>query len=235
MTMFEIRETMDGSQTLYLAEIDEHYHSTFGAVQESRHIFIREGFDLCRTRDICVLEIGFGTGLNCYLTLLAGLNSDRHISYYSIEKYPLPEEIWGRLNYSSHLEDRDSGFFTRLHSAPWNSNEMIGEQFLLYKMKGDLLQSDFIDLPSIDLVYFDAFSPEKQPELWEKAVFEQLFLKMNDNGILVTYCAKGYVRRSLQEVGFTVERIPGPPGKREMIRAVKKDKGPFGRLRASKG
>jgi tRNA U34 5-methylaminomethyl-2-thiouridine-forming methyltransferase MnmC len=223
----EIRETMDGSKTLYLEEIDEHYHSTFGAVQESQHVFIREGFAQCPKQDISVLEIGFGTGLNCYLTLMESLKREKITRYYSIEKFPLAEAFWGNLNYQLHVQDGNAEFFELLNKAPWGCEVEICSQFSLYKIKGDALQWDFIDLPKIDVVYFDAFSPEKQPELWEKPLFEKLFSMMHEQGILVTYCAKGIVRRTLQSIGFTVERIPGPPGKREMIRAVKriKDKG----------
>ena len=234
---------MDGSQTLYLEEIDEHYHSTFGAIQESEHVFIREGLEHCHAKEIILLEIGFGTGLNCYLTLLNCLKRDQTVRYYSAEKNPLPEEIWDQLNYSHSSHNADNELFKFLHKAPWNGVVAINDQFSICKMEGDVLQYDLIDLPNIDLVYFDAFSPDKQPELWEKPLFEKLFSKMNENGILVTYCAKGHVRRLLQAVGFCVERVPGPPGKREMLRAVKKDKGPFDpfgklrdrRIRAGKG
>lgn len=218
----EIRETMDGSQTLYLEEIDEHYHSTFGAIQESQHVFIREGLEHCTAKEISLLEIGFGSGLNCYLTLLNCLKTDQNISYYSFENSPLPEELWDQLNYSLPFRDNDAEFFKLLHKAPWNCIAAINDQFSICKIEGDVLQHDLIDLPMIDLVYFDAFSPDKQPELWEKPLFGKIFSRMNENGILVTYCAKGHVRRLLQAVGFCVERVPGPPGKREMLRAIKR-------------
>ena len=217
----EIRMTLDGSQTLYIEEIDEHYHSTFGAIQESQHIFIREGFDLCTLAEVKVLEIGFGTGLNCYLTLLNGLKKDQQVHYYSVEKYPVPETIWRNLEYSNHFPDSDSGFFESIHTASWNSDVVIDRQFTLRKIECDALQFDLIDLPSFDVVYFDAFSPDKQPEIWDHTIFERLYSRMNEHGILVTYCAKGQIRRLLQTVGFRVERIPGPPGKREMLRARK--------------
>jgi tRNA U34 5-methylaminomethyl-2-thiouridine-forming methyltransferase MnmC len=221
----EIRETLDGSHTVYEKEMDEHYHSTFGAIRESQHVFIKEGFGHCPAREIRVLEIGFGTGLNCYLTLVDNLKKDIEVSYYSVEKNPLPEEVWEKLNYSANFQDNESDFFWQLHNAPWNSDVRINSHFLLHKINGDALALNFIDLPKVDVVYFDAFSPEKQPELWERSLFEALFSKMNDHGIFVTYCAKGSVRRILQSVGFEVERIPGPPGKREMIRARKTEHG----------
>ena len=212
---------MDGSRTLYLEELDEHYHSTFGAIQESLHVFIREGFSRCILRNLRILEIGFGTGLNCYLTLMECLRKDVHVHYYAAEKFPVPQEIWNNLKYCDKMEDDNSGLFEKLHTIPWNCNVEINDQFTICKMECDVLQTDFIDLPQIDLVFFDAFSPEKQPELWDILVFEKIFSRMNFGGILVTYCAKGSVRRLLQTVGFTVERIPGPPGKREMLRAIK--------------
>src|SRR5512133_1337143 len=116
----EIRETLDGSQTLYLEELDEHYHSTFGAIQESQHVFIQAGFKQCPQSDIRVLEIGFGTGLNCYLTLLEGLESGKNVWYSAIEKFPLPEEVWKKLNYSHQLPDGNSGWFPLIHQAQWN-------------------------------------------------------------------------------------------------------------------
>ena len=218
----DIIETLDGSHTLYLEAIDEHYHSTFGAIQESQHVYIHSGLDLCSSNDIQVLEIGFGTGLNCYLTLLACLNSNKRIRYSSVEKYPLPADIWEKLNFGDYYPKASSELFSLLHKAPWNSEVEIQPQFFLHKIEADLLQLDFKNMPTFDLVYFDAFSPDKQPELWDQSVFEKLYSNMMDNSILVTYCAKGYVRRILQAIGFQVDRIPGPPGKREMIRAWKK-------------
>jgi tRNA U34 5-methylaminomethyl-2-thiouridine-forming methyltransferase MnmC len=217
----EITETQDGSHTLYLESIDEHYHSTFGAVQESQHVFIQAGFDLCPAKDIQVLEVGFGTGLNSYLTLISSLDSGKTVHYYTVENNPLTVEIWEKLNFTAHFPEHNPELFSSLHQADWNCIVEIQKQFFLHKIEADLLQLDFKDMPTFDLVYFDAFSPDKQPELWDQSVFEKLYLKMKENSILVTYCAKGYVRRMLQSVGFRVERIPGPPGKREMIRARK--------------
>ncbi len=217
----EIIETLDGSQTLYVGELDEHYHSTFGAIQESQHVFIQAGFQRCLQSDIRVLEIGFGTGLNCYLTLLAGLGSGKKVWYNGIEKFPLPEEVCEKLKFTYHFPNSDPEWFPLIHQAQWNGDAEIHPQFILHKIESDLLSLDWDKLTFVDLVYFDAFSPEKQPELWSPSIFEKIIDRMNPNGILVTYCAKGVVRRTLQSVGFVVERIPGPPGKREMIRATK--------------
>ena len=217
----EIRETLDGSHTLYLEELDEHYHSTFGAIQESEHVFIQAGLSICQRREVSILEVGFGTGLNCYLTLLRAQDSGQHIRYFAVEKFPLTQEVYNRLNYGTHQNTNASDIFSTIHKAAWDQESEIVEHFYLFKISGDLLQLNYELLPNFDLIYFDAFSPEKQPELWEQIVFERLFAKMKNNSILVTYCAKGSVRRALQAVGFKVERIPGPPGKREMIRAIK--------------
>lgn len=217
----EITRTQDGSNTLYLADLDEHYHSTFGAIQESMHVFIRSGFDFCSKPEIRILEIGLGTGLNCFLTRMAGRDSGKAVQYFAIEKYPLPARILENLNYGENFTPEEADLFSVLHDCPWNCNVQIDSRFMLHKIEADLLDLKFHDLPLFDLIYFDAFSPEKQPELWNLSIFEALYPKMSDNGILVTYCAKGAVRRNLQAAGFRVERIPGPPGKREMIRATK--------------
>lgn len=217
----EITGTLDGSDTLYLADLDEHYHSTFGAIQESMHVFIRSGFEVCSKTEICILEIGLGTGLNCFLTWMAGRDTDKSVKYFAIEKYPLPTAIVDNLNYNKTCTPSESDMFSSLHACKWECDIQLDHRFMLHKMEADLLSFNLCDLPAIDLIYFDAFSPEKQPELWELSIFEKLFSKMSSDGILVTYCAKGYVRRNLQKAGFSVERIPGPPGKREMIRAIK--------------
>lgn len=217
----DIVETLDGSHSLYVKSIDEHYHSTFGAIQESRHVFIQSGYNQFASKEIKILEIGFGTGLNCYLTLLNCLKSERAVHYYGIEKFPIAGEIWSKLNYPTHFPGSNPGLFSMIHEAEWNRETEIYPQFFLRKIETSVMDRDCFELPLVDLVYFDAFSPEKQPELWERSVFESLYSAMNLGGILVTYCAKGYVRRTLVDVGFQVERIPGPPGKREILRAKK--------------
>jgi tRNA U34 5-methylaminomethyl-2-thiouridine-forming methyltransferase MnmC len=222
MTKIEIKLTEDGSNTLYLSEIDEHYHSTYGAVQESQHVFIGAGFNSFTANELSILEIGFGTGLNCFLTMLASLKSNQKICYTAIEKFPLSEDIWGQMNYNKLLKATDPELFSLLHRAPWNTDTAINSHFSLHKIEADLLNICQVELPLADLVYFDAFSPDKQPELWDLSVFKMLYAQMKEESMLVTYCAKGAVRRILQAVGFQVERIPGPPGKREMIRARKR-------------
>lgn len=211
--------TADGSHTLFLPEIDEHYHSVNGAVQESRHVYIEAGLHQLRRDVIHVFEIGFGTGLNALLTLLDADLNNVQVNYYSIELYPLEEEFVSRLNYGELVCPEKKELFRDLHQAPWNTPVSITERFLLTKIRGD---SNTCRLPDpIDLVYFDAFAPDKQAEMWTQEIFDRLYAAMSEGGVLTTYCAKGMVRRMMKEAGYSVERIPGPPGKREMLRAIK--------------
>ncbi|MDR2118435.1 MAG: tRNA (5-methylaminomethyl-2-thiouridine)(34)-methyltransferase MnmD [Tannerellaceae bacterium] len=216
----EIQPTADGSDTLFVAELNEHYHSVHGAIQESMHVFIGAGLhSLPLPKDrIRVLEIGFGTGLNALLTLLeAEKMTIPHIEYHAVELYPLPRELTDALHYEAQLCPGRKGVWAALHDAPWDASTAITSRFVLHKIKGD---SNCCKLPpSIDLVYFDAFAPEKQPEMWNPEIFGALYENMADGGLLTTYCAKGSVRRMMEKAGYSVERIPGPPGKREMLRA----------------
>ncbi|MDR1981196.1 MAG: tRNA (5-methylaminomethyl-2-thiouridine)(34)-methyltransferase MnmD [Tannerellaceae bacterium] len=216
--------TADGSHTLYIPEMDEHYHSVNGAVQESRHVFIEAGLHQVKKEKIRIVEIGFGTGLNALLTWVDTANErDREIEYYAVERYPLPLEVVRTLNYGGKVCPGKEELFPALHTAPWDKPVVLSDRFMLHKMQGD---SHTILLPDrIDLVYFDAFAPDKQPEMWTREIFHTLYHHMADGGILTTYCAKGSVRRMMKETGYAVERIPGPPGKREMLRATKKEKG----------
>jgi tRNA U34 5-methylaminomethyl-2-thiouridine-forming methyltransferase MnmC len=215
-----IVKTADGSDTLFVSELNEHYHSTFGAFQESKHIFIEAGLHKCKQPSINLFEVGFGTGLNAYLTALECPRTNQTILYICIEKYPLPLEIWTTLNYSEFIPEGNSLLFKMIHQAKWNEIVKITDNFSLLKLSADLLHVDYSKLPLFDLIYFDAFSPEKQPELWNTSVFTQMASNSESMAILVTYCAKGVVRRSLIAAGFTVERIPGPPGKREILRGT---------------
>ena len=218
MKNLEFRTTLDGSTTLYNGEIDECYHSLFGARNESMHIFITSGLNQCRKRAINVLEVGFGTGLNAFLTALETEKTDININYTTIELYPLPDEIYTKLPYAQTTEE--ATLFEQLHTCNWEQNVPISPNFSITKLQADLCTLTFHN--SFDCVFFDAFSPEKQPELWDISIFEKIYQAMNTNGILTTYCAKGIVRRTLQEVGFVVERIAGPTGgKREILRARK--------------
>lgn len=214
----EIELTLDGSHTLYVPEMDEHYHSVNGAIQEAMHVYIGAGLDQIKKESIRVLEIGFGTGLNCWLTLLESENR-RQITYYSYELYPLNPELIAQLNYTQALNRENPELFAQLHIAAWDTAVTITDHFILNKINGD---SSSGSLPEqIDVIYYDAFAPEKQPEMWREEIFERLFACTAPGGVLTTYCAKGTVRRMMQKAGYSVERIPGPPGKREMLRATK--------------
>lgn len=215
----ELQETADGSHTLFIPEMDEHYHSVNGAVQESRHVFIEAGLHRQKKKDITVFEVGFGTGLNAYLTLLDAENGDHSVDYFSVELYPLDSALVRALNYGEMICPEKKMLFAALHSAAWNEPVKITDRFTLHKIQGD---NNCCTLPDdIDLIYFDAFAPDKQPEMWSQEIFDKLYAHTSEGGILTTYCAKGVVRRMMQKAGYSVERIPGPPGKREMLRAIK--------------
>jgi tRNA U34 5-methylaminomethyl-2-thiouridine-forming methyltransferase MnmC len=213
----ELKLSEDGSHTLYVPELDEHYHSVFGARTESMHVFIKSGLDHSDKQDIKILEIGFGTGLNALLTALN--KGRRKIEYHSIEKYPLNSETEDALTLSPQQTVEETSVFKAIHEAPWNELTEIIPDFKLLKFEDDLLSVNFNT--KYDLVYFDAFGPDVQPELWTKDIFQKIFDTTNTNGILTTYSAKGAVRRAMQSAGFKVERLPGPPKKREMLRCTK--------------
>lgn len=220
-TMIEIIFTKDGSQTLRNLELNETYHSIHGAVQESLHVFIRHGLEFVQEKSpqkISILEIGFGTGLNAWLTARHIQDANGHVEYVTLESFPLEESIWTKLNYAE--KDADKALFTRLHLADWNNPIQINNNFKLHKKHVSVQETD-LPLSEFDLIYFDAFAPEKQPEMWSQDVLKKVVSTMKPGGIFVTYCAKGQVKRDLKSLGLTVEALPGPPGKREMIRAHK--------------
>ena len=216
----KLEQTADGSYTLYVPELDEHYHSVKGALTESQHIFIDMGLKHSSVTAPHILEIGLGTGLNCVLTLLEAKESQRHVHYTGIERYPLNEEIIRKLNYPSIIGKKCEEDYFAIHQAPWEEDVCLSPWFTLHKLEGDFTHYSFEQ--KYDIIYFDAFAPEKQPEMWEQSLFDNLYQVLNEGGILTTYCAKGIVRRMLQTAGFKVERLPGPPGgKREILRAIK--------------
>lgn len=215
-------ETADGSTTLFSPRFDEHYHSIHGAVAESQHVFIAAGLQPLLDQDsdqpLRLFEMGFGTGLNALLTALQP--RIRPVHYLTIEAYPLDQSQWPSLNYCAHLQHPACAeLFRTLHEAPWGQPVEIEPRFTLEKHVLPLASFQ-IDEP-VDLIYWDAFAPSAQPELWTADVFRQVYAWLRPGGRWVTYSAKGDVRRALQSVGFQVERIPGPPGKREMLRASK--------------
>jgi tRNA U34 5-methylaminomethyl-2-thiouridine-forming methyltransferase MnmC len=215
----EIIKTSDGSHTLYVRELDEHFHSVHGAVQESALVFITNGFDFCQAEVVNILEIGFGTGLNVLLTLEKSIKEKRRVNFTTIEKYPLAKEITDSLNYSNFIGDNLEGMLTQIHSVPWNERYKITDDFALIKLNADFTKCEISGF--FNLIYFDAFGPDKQPEMWEDQLLADIGAATETGGIFVTYSAKGSVKRALRSSGFTVSLLPGPPGKRQMIRGVK--------------
>ncbi len=220
--MMQLVTTHDGSHTLYVPHLDEHYHSTFGAITESRHVFIDAGL-YCRMAgpEISVLEVGFGTGLNALLTCIAARDKKVKVTYHTLEKFPVDSVMTEKLNYASSLPQAPDAenLFAGIHQASWNEKTIIHPFFHLHKILDDL--ADFQPVFQYDLVYFDAFSPDKQPEMWTQAIFNRLYKGLNPDGILITYCVKGTVKRMLKTAGFLIEKLPGPPGKREILRGKK--------------
>jgi tRNA U34 5-methylaminomethyl-2-thiouridine-forming methyltransferase MnmC len=217
--MTEIIITSDGSHTLYVPELNEHYHSIHGAMQESEHIFIRAGFDFCSEDPLDILEIGFGTGLNALLTALHATAKNRRVNYTTIEKFPLEKKIINSLNYGDMSGPGARDVFLKIHDAPWGTVNKITDHFSILKINADMTLLPL--LPVVCLVYFDAFGPDKQPEMWTSEIFNLISAAMKQGGTFVTYSAKGEVKRNLRSAGFRVELLPGPPGKREIIRANK--------------
>jgi tRNA U34 5-methylaminomethyl-2-thiouridine-forming methyltransferase MnmC len=217
----EIRLTEDGSHTLHVPGIDECYHSTHGAIQESIHIFINEGlktFLSASDQSINVLEIGFGTGLNAFLTLMEAGRLKRRVHYTTLELSPLAVDHALLLNYPEMLGG-DRYLFEEIHQTPWDEVTEITPYFTVQKVNADFTG---YKLPGwYDVIYFDAFSPEKQPEMWSEERFADIYEHSAGGAVLTTYCAKGAVRRAMQSAGFIVERLPGPPGKREILRGRK--------------
>ena len=215
--------TSDGSKTIKIEAWNEQYHSLHGALQEARHVYIEAGFKTFLERhadqtSMSVLEMGFGTGLNTLLTVLESMIKPIKINYHGIDAYPVKAKELEALQYPDLLSCEPS-FFNAIHKDNWGEEYKILPHFKLLK-KLDLF-SKLKYVSTFDVIYFDAFGPRVQPELWEAFIFENMFQALRPRGILVTYCAKGTVRRHMQAVGFEVERLPGPPGKREMLRATK--------------
>jgi tRNA U34 5-methylaminomethyl-2-thiouridine-forming methyltransferase MnmC len=214
MEKINVYVTADGSPTLFVPELNECYHSVNGALTESEHVFIAAGYRAFEAsdKDINILEIGFGTGLNALLTVAESAKHSGVVRYTGIELHPLPENIIHSLNFND-----DADVFRQLHQCGWGIYTGITDTFFLRKINTNFTNYRLDE--KYDVIYLDAFSPEVQPELWTEDIFRKLFSGMNPGGILTTYCAKGQVRRNMQQAGFTVERLPGPPGKREMLRA----------------
>jgi tRNA U34 5-methylaminomethyl-2-thiouridine-forming methyltransferase MnmC len=215
--------TADGSHTLFVPGVNEHYHSVNGALQESESVFIQNGLyhvPAC-IKEINVLEVGFGTGLNALLTVLEAKKQRRKINYVAIEPEPIEKQVLEKLNYTSILGGTESaGYFKKLHDAGWVYPSFLSDYFIISKIQARLEDITLRD-SQFHLVYFDAFGPEVQPELWTREIFAQLYNCLKHEGTFVTYSCKGTVKRALTAAGFKIEKLPGPPGKREVLRAMK--------------
>jgi tRNA U34 5-methylaminomethyl-2-thiouridine-forming methyltransferase MnmC len=219
-----VEETADGSHTISIPEIKVTYHSKHGAIQESLHVFINEGLKYyvqqTGKETISILEMGFGTGLNALLSLQYTTNTEADVYFESIEAYPLTLKEVKQLNYCNQLDgDELQDFFIEMHTAEWEKPIVITEAFTLCKKRITLQQYHTSEV--FDIIFYDAFAPAAQPDLWTAPVFKNLHALLNKSGILITYCSKGDVRRALLAAGFTVEKVPGPAGKREILRATK--------------
>lgn len=217
----ELKQTTDGSYTLYVKELDESYHSMNGALTESMHVFIANGFNQNQNIPRTVFEVGFGTGLNCLLTAIEAEKNKLPVNYIGIEKYPLSVNFAGLLKYSELLDGGSEEIFNAIWSAPWGQKTQISPLFNLLKLEADLITDDLPQLEDFDVVYFDAFSPNVQPLMWQPRIFNLIFNRCNHGAVFTTYSAKGQVRRDLAAAGFTMQRIQGPPGKKEMLRGIK--------------
>lgn len=215
MSEISLEYTQDGSPTIYRADIDEHYHSVYGARTESEYIFIGQGLNQSKLSKLTILEIGLGTGLNLMLTMLNA--GTKIISYDAIERYPVPKEM--ATQYVAPFPTLEQHLFNQIHEAQWNKRITITPSFDFQKISGDV---NTIEFPQkYDIVYFDAFSPDKQPEMWSEILFRRIYDAMNEGGYLVTYCSKGLVKQNLRKVGFQVVRKQGPPHKHHMLVATK--------------
>lgn len=216
----EIIQTLDGSTTIQLTDWDECYHSKHGAIQEAQHVFIKNGLSLFKNREVAIMEIGFGTGLNTFITLLESQKMEQKIDYVGVEAYPISAEEVKHMNYVAELgAQAESVIFEKIHESSWEEKILLKENFSLTKRKQFF--EEIIDENKFDLIYFDAFGYRVQPELWSTEIFRKMYQALKPKGVLVTYAARGVVKRSMIEVGFTVEKLAGPPGKREMFRASK--------------
>ncbi len=224
----KIITTADGSKTIHIEDWNEQYHSKHGAILEAKHVFIKHGLHhICyaelvsaSTKSISILEIGFGTGLNAFITCLEAEKLNLNINYVGVEAYPVSSEEIAALNYADLISKEKETIFNKLHEVSWGEKHSLSNYFSLTKRKQFF--EDINDIEKYNLIYFDAFGARVQPELWIEAIFKIMFAALKPKGVLVTYSAKGSVRRAMQSVGFTVERLEGPLGKREMLRAKKR-------------
>lgn len=216
----EILTTKDGSTTIHLTDWDESYHSKHGAIQEAYHVFIKSGLSLFEGKSVSILEIGFGTGLNAFITYLEAKKTSQKIDYVGVEAYPVKEEEALQMNYVSELNASDEkDVFEKMHQISWEDKHAISNHFSLTKRKQFF--QDISDVDSFDLIYFDAFGFRVQPELWSLEIFQKMYAALKPNGVLVTYACRSSIKNAMLECGFKVEKLPGAPGKREMLRGTK--------------
>jgi tRNA U34 5-methylaminomethyl-2-thiouridine-forming methyltransferase MnmC len=216
----QVITTADGSTSIHIPEWDENYHSKHGAIQEAQHVFIKNGLHLFEGKSISILEIGFGTGLNAFITYLEAKKSNQIIDYVGVEAYPVEAEFLELMNYPLELlVQNEASVYEAMHKIDWNKRVSISETFSLTKRKQFF--EEINDHETFDLIYFDAFGYRVQPELWSAVIFNKMFKALKFGGVLVTYAARSSIKKNMTEAGFTVEKLSGPPGKREMMRARK--------------
>jgi tRNA U34 5-methylaminomethyl-2-thiouridine-forming methyltransferase MnmC len=225
-SVIQLITTSDGSHSLLNTTLNETYHSVHGAIRESAYVFIKNGLEyfiqLHKPQQVSILEVGFGTGLNALMTLQASLQTDIPVHYATLEAYPISSETAQLLNYARVLNFNNANhYFARLHDEPWEQERAIEKNFFIEKLKSKIQDVFFLPF-SFDLIYFDAFAPSKQPEMWEMNVLQKIEAVMKPGAVFVTYCARGQLKRDLKSLGLIVETLPGPPGKKEMVRATKK-------------
>lgn len=217
----EVVDTADGSKTIRIIDLDENYHSSHGALQEAEHVFIKYGLLSCEKDNINIFEMGFGTGLNAFLTAKHNLSLGKEIFYHGVEAFPVDAKELKALNYSTLLGVDYENLYSKIHDVVWNEIQVINNEFKLLKSENILQELD-LDTSFYDIIYYDAFGPRAQDEMWSIELFEKMYNCLQKGGFLVTYCAKGQVKRNMKAVGFEIEPLPGPPGKREMTRAWKR-------------
>jgi tRNA U34 5-methylaminomethyl-2-thiouridine-forming methyltransferase MnmC len=215
----EIIQTNDGSTTIHLPEWNESYHSKHGAIQEAYHVFIKNGLSLFEAKPICILEIGFGTGLNSFITLVEAKKGNQKIDYVGVEAYPVTLEEAMQMNYAASIDKREMSMFNKMHEVSWEEKHQLSKDFSLTKRKQFF--QDIKDEDAFDLIYFDAFGYRVQPELWSEEIFAAMFKALKPNGVLVTYACRTLIKNAMLSAGFSVKKLPGAPGKREMLRANK--------------
>lgn len=218
----EIITTKDGSTSLYIPQWDETYHSKNGAIQETYHVFIKNGLSLFNDEPISILEIGFGTGLNAFVTFLEATKNSQIIDYTGVEAFPITFEEASKMNYPVQLNALEhTSIFEQLHHVSWNEKHSISKFFLFKKL--NIYFEEIIAKNEFDLIYFDAFGYDVQPQLWSEEIFKKMYDALKTKGVLVTYACRTSIKKAMQSAGFTIEKLPGALGKREMLRATKNE------------